>query len=33
MELNYEKKKDFMVCVDSDGCVIDGMTVKPAGTK
>lgn len=28
MELNYEKKKDFMVCVDSDGCVIDGMTVK-----
>lgn len=28
MELNYQKKKDFMVCVDSDGCVIDGMTVK-----
>lgn len=28
MGLDYKKKKDFLVCVDSDGCVIDGMTIK-----
>lgn len=25
---NYEKKKTFLVCVDSDGCVMDTMTRK-----
>lgn len=25
---DFQKKHDFLVCVDSDGCVIDGMTVK-----
>lgn len=25
---NYEKKKDFLVCVDSDGCAMDTMDIK-----
>ncbi len=24
----FEKSKDYLVCIDSDGCAIDGMTVK-----
>lgn len=28
MTLEFKKNKDFLICVDSDGCVIDGMTVK-----
>lgn len=29
MELaNYQKKKDFLVCVDSDGCAMDTMDIK-----
>ena len=28
MGLDFKKKKDYLVCVDSDGCVIDGMTIK-----
>ena len=24
----FEKKKDFLICVDSDGCVMDTMDVK-----
>lgn len=26
--LTYEKKKDFLVCVDSDGCAMDTMDIK-----
>lgn len=25
---NFEKKKDFLICVDSDGCAMDTMDVK-----
>ena len=25
---NYEKVKDFLVCVDSDGCAMDTMEIK-----
>ncbi|MBO5461001.1 MAG: HAD hydrolase-like protein [Ruminococcus sp.] len=25
---NYEKKKDFLICVDSDGCAMDTMDIK-----
>ena len=25
---DYKKQKDFLVCVDSDGCAIDTMTIK-----
>lgn len=25
---SYEKKKDFIVCIDSDGCAIDTMDIK-----
>lgn len=25
---NFKKKKDFLVCVDSDGCAIDSMNIK-----
>ena len=24
----YKKKKDFLICVDSDGCAMDTMDVK-----
>lgn len=26
--LNYNKKKEYLVCVDSDGCAIDSMDIK-----
>ncbi|MFI3169590.1 MAG: HAD hydrolase-like protein [Faecalibacterium sp.] len=26
--LSFQKQHDFVLCVDSDGCVIDGMTIK-----
>jgi phosphoglycolate phosphatase-like HAD superfamily hydrolase len=26
--LNYDKKKEYLVCVDSDGCAIDSMDIK-----
>ncbi len=26
--LPFQKQHDFVLCVDSDGCVIDGMTIK-----
>lgn len=26
--LNFKKEKDFLVCVDSDGCAIDSMDIK-----
>ncbi|MBU3841005.1 MAG: HAD hydrolase-like protein [Candidatus Ruminococcus intestinipullorum] len=26
--LNYKKKREYLVCVDSDGCAIDSMDVK-----
>ena len=26
--LNYTKKKEYLVCVDSDGCAIDSMDIK-----
>ena len=25
---DYQKKKDFLVCVDSDGCAMDTMDIK-----
>ena len=25
---NYEKKKEFLICVDSDGCAMDTMDIK-----
>lgn len=25
---NYEKKKDYLICVDSDGCAMDTMDIK-----
>lgn len=25
---DYKKKKDFLVCVDSDGCAMDTMDIK-----
>ena len=25
---NYKKKKDFLLCVDSDGCAMDTMDIK-----
>lgn len=25
---NYEKKKEFLICVDSDGCAMDTMDLK-----
>ena len=29
MELeNFEKKRDFLICVDSDGCAMDTMDIK-----
>lgn len=24
----FQKKKNFLICIDSDGCAIDGMTIK-----
>ena len=27
-ELNFEKKHDYLVCVDSDGCLLDNMELK-----
>lgn len=24
----YEKKKDFLICIDSDGCAVDSMDIK-----
>lgn len=26
--VSFKKEKDYIVCADSDGCVIDGMTIK-----
>ena len=25
---NFIKKKDFLICIDSDGCAIDTMDIK-----
>lgn len=25
---NFEKSKDYLICIDSDGCVMDTMTIK-----
>lgn len=30
MELNFQKSKDYLVCIDSDGCVMDTMDMKHA---
>ena len=27
-ELQFEKKHDYLVCVDSDGCLLDNMELK-----
>ena len=26
----FKKTKDLLICIDSDGCVLDTMEIKPA---
>ena len=28
MDIQLVKARDYLLCVDSDGCAIDGMTIK-----
>lgn len=27
-KLDYKRKRDFLLCIDSDGCAVDSMTIK-----